>query len=240
MYNTITGGSPIPPPLLRMAMASIDTYANFTRTLKKLPCLAYIGQAFYEPEITAVLGTTLASLYHDLRIFILWREYHHLNGTIPSSSEIDFFHALHWRSHYKAVQLLHDGELRHNGRQEALCVGLLIFRASAYQVIRPGMILFCHLSTLLIHSLENSDIHSWCMESHDQALLLVWLLLLGALITREQSEHQWFLDTLVSVLQCTEIDCTWAEMQGEIKRFLYLDRIFRVIFESTWRWVSTT
>ena len=162
--------------------------------------------------------------------FISWREYYHLSRSHPNPEEMDYIHALHWRSHFSALNFPFEPQHAQNNMQEPCRIALLIFCNTNNQINQPGSVLYRTLAAQLSDTLERSVLESFWESSHG---ILMWILFLGAFITEGQPESRWFVMNIASGLRNIQINW-WAEMETILLRFFYLERIHQNAFEQIW------
>lgn len=202
--------------------------------------IAELGQAFFQPQITRMLGPTLINLFRYLRMYIVWREYYHLSGIQPSWDQMNYFHAVYWRFQYLALDYPYNDQQPESDKQEPSRIALLIFHNANSQAFTPRSLIYHSLAAQLREALEQADLQTWWKQSPASSAMLTWILLLGAFITRGQQEYRWFVTTLAFGPQFAKTNATWEEIEPVMRGFLYLDRIFRGGFEQTWNDANAT
>lgn len=228
--STITGDRPIPPPLCGATMAKVEGRAASTPISNANPDLKQLGQGFLDPEMEAILGPQLVSIFRDMSIFILWGENYRLSSTDPGIARMDFFNCLRWRSHFSALNLPFEKQHAPNNMQAPCRIALLIFWNANTQVNQPGSLLYRTLAAQLRNALGKLVLYSSWERFQG---LLAWVLLLGAFITEGEPECRWFAMNITSLLQNTGMT-PWHEMEPILRRFLYLERTFQTGFERIW------
>ena len=229
--SIITGDPPIPPPLhgaTETMGKEFDTFASISCASSRL---RQLGQAFFEPQIKEILGPQLVSIFRDMSTFISWREYYHLNRAHPNPEEMDHIHAIHWRSHFSALNFPFESQPMQNDMQEPCRIALLVFWNTTNQINQPESVLYGTLAAKLSDALEKSILESFWETSQG---MLAWILLLGAFVTEGQPESRWFIMSIASGLRNTGV-ILWAEMESILLRYLYLERIHQKAFEQIWK-----
>ena len=230
MSSTIHGNPPIYPPIQLISNDLISSGYEISDQLKRDLLGQQMGKSFYEPEVVAYIRPDLLGLFKDMRIYLLWREYHHTRKSIVEQNEISYFHCLHWHCHYMALHPVHDYE------QDALRLGLLISRSTSNQVIKSGSLLYRALAGQLMGALQQCNLELWSAKVDSVKFILVWLLMLGAYISQGQDECYWFSATLGCIIQ-EHIDphhLAWSNVEERLVGYLYLKRIHTDRFQQIW------
>ena len=253
----MTSQPPLLPPFYPTEMTKAEAHPLLERIVTSYPQLADLGQAFFDPAIEAVLGPELVQLLHNMRAVMLWREHCHHTRQPPSDAEMTYFHNLAWRTRFLALNLpyeaaVHQPTHRQQGMREPCRLAILIFWNACNQVNRPGSPLYrtlaAQLQTAFQPALTASNLWGpsdlWeLLDEHLHGMLL-WILLLGAFITHDvalqgeaDNDEVFFMRAIAEYLRVNltkgrRLD--WKEVEGTLKRFLYLEGIFGDNMQQIW------
>jgi hypothetical protein len=208
----------------------LEDFSSLATNFAIHPRLSQLGQAFFDAQIATILGPQLLSIFWDVRTLTLWREYHQVEHTQPSIEHVEYCQTLNWRCQYQALALPFELRYSQNPTQEPCRITLLIVCHTSNPVYRPDSLLYRNSAARLQSALERPVLQS--LREHAPNMLL-WILLLGAAITEGQPECRWFLGELaICFWGVKSVD--WVGVEDVVRRFLYIERIWRQRFERIW------
>lgn len=224
----IGGNDPIPPP------TPSDGEQDPSSSRNAGPEHQMLEDNLFDPVTRQVLDQDLTQSFLEMRAFVHWREHHIVSEQQPSSIDSEQFHFLCWRAQYLATsQPFTNQSGSPHPLQEPCRIAALVFWNASTQINLPGSMIYRTLASQLTVALHEAPCTPFIWEHcHD---ILIWILLLGAFITEGQSENQWFIMEIAHGMEYTStIVLSWKQVEDIVTRFLYIDRVFAMGFESTW------
>lgn len=218
---------PACPP--RNEAPSAEIGQLIARALQQHPNLSKVGVGFLTNPVVGMLNATLREAVKETRQTILLREYFRLGRERPNRRQSSYFHTC-----MKGQSLVLTGESVPEGHigwlREACRLAMLIFWTANTGFYGYNSILYRRLAANLKAALLAAD----SRRLDDQYwLLLVWMCLLGAFISRHDLDRPWFV-TMISWLAGARPGITWDELSLELVQLLYLENIYGQRFKQIW------
>jgi hypothetical protein len=116
-------------------------------------------------------------------------------------------------------------------QQEALRMGALIFMKETLQEYPLASL----GSTNLVRRMKNAL--SFISDIKKYAQLLVWLLFMGGISSKESLDRVWFIAHLVRVLPKHS---TWENVRGVLKKVLWIEKLYGDPCRDVWKEVEIT
>jgi hypothetical protein len=230
MCAAITKDLPPMPPSPALNDVPASTYERILSGSD--PHLLDIGKGLLKPEVAQLFSPKMIEIIQCLRSFILYQEYCHDEERNFPAEEEEFFLTRNWKFRYMALSIPTD---RHQGgrndRQEPCRLALLTFSYANYITQQPDSALFRSLTMQLKTALEESvDLRFFW---HPYSEVLMWVLYLGAYISKGQRERPWFIVHLSRGARLLKIK-DWNEMRTILMQYFYIDRIYLRRYLEVW------
>jgi hypothetical protein len=117
--------------------------------------------------------------------------------------------------------------------QECVRLSLLLFFHTNLVKSNPHLYMMHYLISQLQASLFAANVPSDLSFTTSNTTVLLWILFVGALGSRGQMAHPWFVGLIRGML--AEMDIVeWEEVKGVLGRFLWLDKELNVGFRWVW------
>lgn len=206
----------------------------FSTAFEAYPSLREIGCEFTHNEVTACLDWKIVKAFEEMREYVILREYFQRSQRIPTASQAVYFPNKCVNCHFLASRSPLANEIIATNRQEPCRLALLIFWNANTQLNGPESVLYRTLASQLKSALEITDLQTFWQKSFP---VLMWIFLLGASVSSDRAERPWFLANMAEGMRLSGWT-QWEWMRTILLRLLYLDNIYREVFERNWEEAS--
>lgn len=193
------------------------------------------GCSFFRPSVVALLGTDLLQLVDSQRQCTLFTLLHSQGSSDPPLEQIQQAYAQGIALEHQLLSLPFDpGKPSLTPQQDAVRLTLFVFAQPTVLMMKPLCAFARAMAGQIKEALGNTDLLSMWNSNSD---LLLWVLFIGAFISRWQDEWGWFVGHIRNAVRasCTQ---TLEELEELLLGFFYIRENFGYALHSVWRAVS--
>ena len=195
------------------------------------PALNLMASSFYAGPSVNLLGSRLLDLVAQRCRFLLSTEFWASSGIQASPDELEYFTATEQSVDYGLLCLPFHAEgsdltpLQETARLALFVVGYAVFlRHEPFATYTRALV------TQLRESLLKTDLRGYWSPG---CSLLLWVMFIGAFVSRSQRESPWFIMHLARGIHHLKIKSE-QELEDALIRYFYTERLFGVHFAEIW------